>query len=163
VKYCGLVTHRRSVAKRGGCFPRTATSVWVFVCLFVCSFVCPHDNVRRSNLTVRYTVQKSLPSSKVKIKGQCHQGQKRKTAESSPLTMHSMACDVARPYAARSNRRYYCVPPGSDGLRRWENQRMLSSCTTVRFVVYVVDLLYTCCSRRLVLQHLDMSRRCALL
>jgi len=44
------------------------------------------------------------------------------------LTVHSRACAIARPYAARSNRRYHCVPPGGDGLCRWENQRMLSSC-----------------------------------
>ena len=50
-----------------------------------------------------------------------------KTAESSLFTMHSRACAVARPYAARSNIRYHCVPPGGDGLRRWENQHMLSS------------------------------------
>jgi len=34
---------------------------------------------------------------------------------------------VARPYAARSNRRYHCVPPGGGEVRRWEDQRMLSS------------------------------------
>jgi len=45
------------------------------------------------------------------------------------MTMHSWACAVARPYAARSNRWYHCVPPGGDGLRRWENQRMLLSST----------------------------------
>ena len=61
--------------------------------------------------------------SKVKVT----KDKKRKTAESSPLTMHSRACVVARPYAARSNRRYHCVPPGGDGLRRWEDQGMLSS------------------------------------
>jgi len=41
--------------------------------------------------------------------------------------MHSSACAVARQYAAHSNRRYHCVPPGGDGLRWWENQRTLSS------------------------------------
>ena len=30
-----IFTHRRSVAKRGGCFQRR---------LFVCLFVCPHDH-----------------------------------------------------------------------------------------------------------------------
>jgi len=53
--------------------------------------------------------------SRSKVKDQGHQGQKkRKTAESSPLTMHSRACAVARQYAARStqhaacgNRRYH--------------------------------------------------------
>ena len=48
------------------------------------------------------------------------------------MTVYSSACAVARPYAARSNRRYHyhCVPPGGDELRRWENQRMLSSFLT---------------------------------
>jgi len=31
-----------------------------------------------------------------------------------------------RQHAARSNIRYHCVPPGGDGLRQWENQRILS-------------------------------------
>jgi len=35
-----LITHRRSVAKRGGCFQRRL----FFVCLSVC--VCQHDNFR---------------------------------------------------------------------------------------------------------------------
>jgi len=34
--------------------------------------------------------------SRSKVKGQGHHGQKRKTAESSPLTMHSYACVVGR-------------------------------------------------------------------
>jgi len=33
-----------------------------------------------------------------------------------------------RPYAANSSRRYHCVAARGDWLRRWENQRMLSSC-----------------------------------
>jgi len=74
-------------------------------------------------LEASYIVQKSCPSSKVKVTT----NKKRKTAESSPLTMHSRACAVARPYAASSNRWYHCKPPGGEGLRRWENQDMLSS------------------------------------
>jgi len=56
--------------------------------------------------------------------------------------MHSRAFAVARPYAARgmqhaaTDDRYHCLPPGGDGLRRWENQRMLSSCFYV--FVYVI-------------------------
>jgi len=66
--------------------------------------------------------------SRSKVKGQGRQGQKkRKTAEPSPLTMHSRACAVARPYAASSNGRYHCVAARGYWLRRWENQRMLSS------------------------------------
>jgi len=106
-----------------------------FVCLSVCVCVCVCQFVRtvtserlntgRSNLAVRYIVQKILAPvrrsrSKVKV---TRNKKKRKTAESSPLTMHSMECAVAKPYtqhATRSNRRYHCVPSGGDGLRRWE-------------------------------------------
>ena len=117
----------------------SAVSVCQFVCQCVCQFVCTITserlNVGRSNLAVRYTVQKFRPNTKVKIKRQRHQGQKkRKTAESSPLTMHSRACIIARPYAACCNRRYHCVPPGGDGLRQWENQLMLSSIYMQTFV-----------------------------
>jgi len=78
-----LITNRRSVAKRGGCSQRR-----LFVCqcvsVFVRTITSERLNVGRSNLTVRlYTVQKSHPTSKVKVKGQDHQEQKRKTAESS--------------------------------------------------------------------------------
>jgi len=42
-------------------------------------------------------VYKSRLSLKVKVKGQGHQGQKkRKTAESSPMTMHSRVCAVPK-------------------------------------------------------------------
>jgi len=93
-----MSTHRRSVAKRGGCFQRR-----LFVCQVVCQFVCSITserlNVGRSNLAVRYIVQKSRPTSNVKDQG--HKGQKTtKNSESSPLTMHSRVCAVARPYAA---------------------------------------------------------------
>jgi len=44
-------------------------------------------------LAVSYTVQKSGPSSKVKVT----RDRTQKTAESSPLTMHSRAYAVARP------------------------------------------------------------------
>jgi len=54
-------------------------------------------------------------------------GDDLKTAESSPLTMHSKACAVARPYAACGNRWYHSVPPGGDGLPGGENHHMLSS------------------------------------
>jgi len=39
-------------------------------------------------LAVRCSVQKPRPSSNVKVKGQGHRVKKRKTAESSQLTMH---------------------------------------------------------------------------
>ena len=125
-------THRRSIAKRGGCFQRR-----LFVCLFVCHCVClfvrtvtsERLNTGRSNLSVRYAVQKSRPSSKVKskVKDQGHHGQKRrKTVESSPLTMHSKVCAVGGTQQAATDDTI-ASPLRGDRLRRWKNQRMLSS------------------------------------
>jgi len=116
----GLIIRRRSVAERGGCFQRRLhVCLFVSVCVCVCVFVClivrtissERLNVGQSNLAIRYAVQKSRPSSKVKVKGQGYEGQKKtkKTAESSPLTMRSRACIVARPYAASIKGRYHCV------------------------------------------------------
>jgi len=114
----------------------SAASVCLSVCVCVCQCVCPHDNSRttkRRTIKLRGLVHCTKISSefegqdqrsKVKV---TRDKKERKAAESSPLTMHSRACAVARPHAARSNRRYHCVPPEGDGLRRWENQRMLSS------------------------------------
>ena len=103
-----------------------------FVSVLVCQFVSRPMFVRtitserlhvgRSNLAVRYVVQKFRPSSKVKVKGQSSSTKIEK------LLIRVIPIDNAyraRPYAAR--RRYHCVPPGGDGLRRWQNQRMLSS------------------------------------
>ena len=49
---------------------------------------------------------------------------KRKTAESSPLTMHSKACAVGGAQQAATDDTTAWLP-GGDRLRRWENQRML--------------------------------------
>ena len=60
--------------------------VCLFVCLFVRTITSERLNVGRSNLAVRYVVQKSRPTSKVNVKGQRSRSQgtkKRKTAESS--------------------------------------------------------------------------------
>jgi len=65
-----------------------------------------------------------------KFKGQGHQGQKRKTSESSPLKMHSTACVVGRMQQAATDDTI-AWPPGGDGLCRWESQRMLSSLSLV--------------------------------
>jgi len=59
-----VITHRRRIAKRDGCFQRS---------MFVCQLVCSHDNSERLNagwwnLAVRHNVQKSGPSSNVKVK-----------------------------------------------------------------------------------------------
>ena len=49
----------------------SAASVCLSVCLFVYLSVCPHDNFRTiKRRTVRCIVQKSRPSSNVKVKGQ---------------------------------------------------------------------------------------------
>jgi len=76
--------------------------------------------------------------SRLKVKGQRSRspGTKNETAESSPLTMHSRACAVG-PYAASSNTATddtIAWSPRGDGLRRWENQRMLSSFAKVSFM-----------------------------
>jgi len=52
---------------------------------------------------------------------------KRKTAESSPLTMHSRACAVAGRTQQAATDDTIAWPPVGDGLRRWENQRILCS------------------------------------
>ena len=52
--------------------------VSVSVCLFVRMITSEWLNIQRSSLAVRYVVQKSLPSSKVKVKGQGQQGEKTK-------------------------------------------------------------------------------------
>jgi len=51
-----------------------------FVSMFVRAIISERLNIGRSNMAVRYTVQKSRPSSTVKVKGkgQGHKGQKRK-------------------------------------------------------------------------------------
>jgi len=75
-----LLTLRGSIAKRGGCFQRR-----LFVYQFVRTITCEGLNVGRSNLAVRYIVQKSRPSSKVKVKcRQGHQGQKSEKLLSHP-------------------------------------------------------------------------------
>jgi len=86
-----IITHRRSVAKRDGCF------FCQRVCQHVCQYVCLHDNFQRTKrrtiilgyLAVRYNVKKISP----KFEGQVQRSgspraKKRTTAESSPLTMH---------------------------------------------------------------------------
>jgi len=59
MEYIDVFAHHRSVAKRGGCFQRH---------LFVCRRDnCERLNIGRSNLAVSSDVQKSRPSSKVKV------------------------------------------------------------------------------------------------
>jgi len=137
------------------------------VCLFVRTITSERLNVGRSNWAVTYTVQKSRPSSKVKVKGQrskikvTRDKKKRKTAKSSPLTILSKAfahcavrCTQQQTIPLRRSRggdRVTAVH--ADGglrerssealrspvLRRWENQRMLSSLSVCQFVCLFVN------------------------
>ena len=71
---------------------------------------------------------------KSRVKGQIHRGQKkRKTAESSSLTVHRTAYVVGRTQQAATDNTI-AWPPGCDGLRRWENQRILSSFSLSHFI-----------------------------
>ena len=105
----------RSIAEPGGCF-LWHLFVSLFLCLFVNTITSERLNIGWWNLAVRCIVQKSRPSSNVEVKGQRSRTpgtEKRKTAESSPLTMHGKARRVCcRPYPAHSNRRLHCVFAG---------------------------------------------------
>jgi len=63
------------------------------VSVFVRTITSERLNIRRSNLAVRYIVQTSCPSWNVKVKVTRNK-KKRKTAESSPLTVHGKACAI---------------------------------------------------------------------
>ena len=112
----------------------------MFSAASVCQFVCLSvDTITSVRLNVKVKGQRSRSPGTKKLK----------TAESFPLTVHSKACATA-PYAARSSRLYHRVTAGGDRmtavhaddglrerssgalrpppvLRRWENQRILSS------------------------------------
>jgi len=129
LKHDSFITHRRSVAKRGGCFQ------WcLFVCLFVRTIISERLNVRWSNLAVRCTIQKSCPSSKVEVKGQGPQTKNKKTAESSLLTMYRRTCTIAMPYSASRNTRHHCVAaPGVTGYASGK----ISACCPVTITVFI--------------------------
>jgi len=116
---CEIFTHRRSVAKRDGCFQR-CLFVSLFVSVFVRMITSERLNIGQPNLAIRYTVQKSRPSSKVKVRGQRSRSpgtKKRKTAESSPLTMHSNVCTVDGTQQTATDDTI-AWPLGGDRLRR---------------------------------------------
>ena len=69
------------------------------MCLFVRTITSERLNVGRSKLAVRYVVRKFRPSSKVKVKGQCHQGRKKKICRVIPI---DNAYGVRRSYPVRS-------------------------------------------------------------
>ena len=119
-----LVTHRRSVAKRGGCFQRR-----LFVSLFVRTITYERLNVG----AVMCIVQKSRPSLNFKVKGQrsrlpgtknaliaadtpgcvrmvCARCKQRATAQDGPISLPGGVVRLCR------------LPV----LRGWKNQRMLT-------------------------------------
>jgi len=65
----------------------------LFVSVFVRKITSERLNVGQSNLVVRYSVQKSRPSSKVKVTRDKKYNEKL-LSRSSPLTLHSEACAV---------------------------------------------------------------------
>ena len=133
-------TSKNQTSLPTGVAQRSEVDVFSGVCLFVCQFasvfVCPHDIFRTITLrTMKLGGQ--LHSARISPEFEC-QGQmskvkvtgdkKRKTAESSLLTMHSRACAVGRTQeAATDDTIAWPLRVRGDGLRRWENQRMLSS------------------------------------
>jgi len=64
----------------------------------------------------------------------------QKTAESSPLTVHSKACAVGVTQQAATDDAIAWLP-GGDGLCRWENQRMLSSLSELFLYDFIFNLL----------------------
>ena len=81
--------------------------------MFVRTITSERLNVGRSSLAVTYAVQKSRPSSKVKIKGRRSRSpgtKKRKTAELSPLTLPSKACAVGGTQQAATDDTIACRP-----------------------------------------------------
>jgi len=91
-RYCApgeqasIVTHRRSIAERGGCFQRR---------LFVCQFVCQHDNFRttkrRKGETRRiHAIYKNLVRvrmSRSKVQGQGHRKKTKSVAFCSKVVL----------------------------------------------------------------------------
>jgi len=123
-----IFTHRRSVAKRGGCFWRR-----LFVCLLVCLFVSQHDNfqtIKRRMMKLGGYVLCTQISPNFECQGQRSRspGTKkiRKTAESSSLTMHSEACAVGGTQQAATDNTIAWLP-GGDGLSRCK----ISTCCLV--------------------------------
>jgi len=82
--------------------------------MFVRSITSKWLNIGWSNLAVKCIVQKSRPSLKVKVKGQRSRSpgtKKRKTAESSPLTMHMYKGLIILVYFACRSRCITAVVP----------------------------------------------------
>jgi len=103
------------------------------MCQFDCQCVkiWPHGNFR---MTKRRTIKLGDWVQWSKISPEFEgQGQRSKVTVTRDKKLKAVELSIARPYAVLSNGWYHCVPPGGDGLRRWENQRMLSSFVSVFF------------------------------
>jgi len=66
----------------------SVASVCLSMCLCICTITSERLNIGWSNLAVRCIVQKSCPSSNVKVKGQGHKGQKMRIALLMPLSAY---------------------------------------------------------------------------
>jgi len=113
LKSAYVVTHRRSIAERGGCFQRR---------LFVCQFVSQHDNFR----TIRRTMMKLgdwvhctkiSPISNFGVKGQ----RSRLPGTKNEKVRHFSGAVLTKTSQVR-------VVSSASSIRRWENQIILSFC-----------------------------------
>jgi len=94
-------------------------------------------------LAVRYTVQKSRPISnvKVKLKGQGHQGhKKRKNADSSPLTMHTRAYVVGRTQLSATDDTI--TLRGRPGVTGYADGKISACCLVIDIVVVALVVIY---------------------
>ena len=140
----------------------SAASVCLSVCMFVRMITSERLNIGQSNLAIRYIVQKSRPSSKVKVKGQRSRSPLRKNEK---LLSHPHSqCIVGR--APKLGRTQQAVtddtiawPPGGDGLRRWENQRQLSSDDVISWVITDERALLCALLRMVSLRFISPARR----
>jgi len=81
---------------------------------------------------------KISPEFKFQVKGQGHREQKkRKTAESSPLTMHSKACTIGHMQQAATDDTI--APPGVDELRRG---KISACCLVFKMQTKTVELFF---------------------
>ena len=135
-----VFTNRCSVAKRGGCFQQR---------LFVCVSVCLHDNFRTIQLGMM-KLGSYMHFTKISPEFEC-QGQRsrspgteaKKTAESSPLTMHSRAFTVRRRSQVVRSKQQQTMPlrgrPGVTSYAGWK----ISTCCVV--LQYYLSFVSQCC------------------
>ena len=113
VFFAKLFTQRRSTAERSGCFQRRQL-VSLSICLFVNATTSERLNIGDDETWRLGALYKNLVRVRIwgsEVKGQGHQGQKKNKK-------------VRHFFGSSPRGRELCRPPV---LRRWENQRMLSS------------------------------------